>query len=325
VQTQQPDISTGLNSAIEWLSSRRTSRLVAAAIGLLSLISAADLVTPSDVALSVGYLMPVFLAATGSRRAGLSIAVLTDFVWTTIDGFHRLKPYSGVIVPYWNAGARLAVLSLIALLVATLTTKLARETGLSRTDSLTGLPNARAFHEAAAAEIHRMRRSGHVLTAAYVDVDNFKSVNDSLGHPAGDALLALTARTMTEALRGTDVVARMGGDEFAVLLPGANLADAMVRLRAVHIALSDAVGQTVPDVGFSIGAVTFDEPPLSGEHLIARADRVMYGVKQHGKNTVWAEPAETESTPHVDHLAGHGRIRSSRDARRRGGDRAETR
>jgi diguanylate cyclase (GGDEF)-like protein len=312
--TRHKDVSTALNSAIEWLSHQRTSRLVVTALGLLVMISAADLLTPSDVALSVGYMMPVFLAATGGRRAGISVAAVTDLVWSTTDDFHRTSPYSGVIVPFWNAGARLAVLTMIALLVAALTTKLAQETGLSRTDALTGLPNGRAFHEAAAIEIHRMRRTGQVLTAAYVDIDNFKAVNDTLGHPAGDALLTLAARTMAETLRGTDVVARMGGDEFALLLPGATLADAMTRLRVLHGALSDATASCEPTVGFSIGAVAFTEAPLSGEHLIAHADRVMYAVKQHGKNTVWAESAET---PYAGPAPGRGR-------RRRDSDRAET-
>jgi diguanylate cyclase (GGDEF)-like protein len=296
VSRQRRDISTALNGAIEWLSRQRTRRLVLAAVALLAWIGVADSITPSDVALNIAYVVPVFLAATGGRRAALVVALLTDTVWSSLDAVGRVAPYTSWIVPYWNATARLAVLTLIALLVATLTGKLARETGLSRTDSLTGLPNARAFHEAAAAEIHRMRRTGEVLTAAYVDVDNFKAVNDTLGHAAGDELLMLAARTMSGALRGTDVVARLGGDEFALLLPGAGLADATARLQAVHNALNSATTSAGPAIGFSIGAITFTEPPLSGEHLIARADRVMYGVKQHGKNTVWAEAAESPVT-----------------------------
>jgi diguanylate cyclase (GGDEF)-like protein len=291
VSSETTDGSTALNRAIEWLSRQPTRRLVTGSLTLLFVIAAIDAATKPDVAFCVFYVIPVFLAAAGGRRPGLAMAVVADLVWTVADSINR--SYSASFVPYWNAVARFAVLALITVLVATLTGKLARETGLSRTDSLTGLPNARAFHEAAAAEIHRMRRTGEVLTAAYVDIDNFKAVNDTLGHAAGDDLLALTARTMSDALRGTDVVARLGGDEFALLLPGANLADATARLQAVHNALNSATAATEPAIGFSIGAVTFAEPPHSGEHLIARADRVMYGVKQHGKNTVWAEAADT--------------------------------
>jgi diguanylate cyclase (GGDEF)-like protein len=289
------DGSTRLNRAIERLSRQPTHRLVTVALALLVAIASVDSMTGPDVAFGVFYVIPVFLAAAGDRRAGLAIAVVADGVWTVADSLNR--SYPAAFVPYWNAIARLAVLSLITLLVTTLTGKLAREAGLSRTDSLTGLPNARAFHEAAAAEIHRMRRTGEVLTAVYLDIDNFKAVNDTLGHAAGNDLLALTARTMTDALRGTDVAARLGGDEFALLLPGAALADAAARLQALHNALNSATAASEPAVGFSIGAVTFTEPPQSGEHLIARADRVMYGVKQHGKNTVWAESADAVADP----------------------------
>jgi diguanylate cyclase (GGDEF)-like protein len=282
--------TTALNRAIEWLSRQPTHRLITASLAMLAVIASIDSITKPDVAFCVFYVLPVFLSAARGTRAGLTMAVVADFVWTVADSLNR--SYSAAIVPYWNGIARLAVLTLITLLVATLTGKLAQESGLSRTDSLTGLPNARAFHEAAAAEIHRMRRTGEVLTAAYVDIDNFKTVNDTLGHAAGDDLLALAARTMTDALRGTDVVARLGGDEFALLLPGAALADATARLQSLHNALVSATAHTHPAVGFSIGAVTFTDPPHSGEHLIARADRVMYGVKQHGKNTVWSEAAE---------------------------------
>jgi diguanylate cyclase (GGDEF)-like protein len=293
--TRHPgDRSTALNRAIDWLRRLGTKRLVAASLVLLALIALIDGSTKPDVAFCVGYVMPVFLAAAGGRRSGVALALVADLVWSAVDSMNRT--YSAPIVPYWNACTRMAVLALIALLVSSLTGKLTRETGLSRTDSLTGLPNARAFHEAAAAEIQRMRRTGEVLTAAYVDVDNFKAVNDALGHAAGDELLMLAARTMSDALRGTDVVARLGGDEFALLLPGAGLPDATARLQAVHNALNAATAATEPAVGFSIGAVTFTEPPHSGGHLLARADRVMYGVKQHGKNTVWAEAAEPAPT-----------------------------
>jgi diguanylate cyclase (GGDEF)-like protein len=180
---------------------------------------------------------------------------------------------------------------MVGSLVSTLTGKLARERGLSRTDPLTGLPNARAFHEATMSEIARMRADGGVLTAAYVDVDDFKKVNDTYGHAGGDEVLILAGRTMAGALRSTDLVARLGGDEFAVLMPGTGLANARRRLAAVHAALGAATREHRQEVGFSIGAVTFAEPPASREQLLACADALMYEVKQHGKNTVRAEAA----------------------------------
>jgi diguanylate cyclase (GGDEF)-like protein len=292
---QSPDSGSALYAVIEWLSTLPARLLTFSAVTLVGVIAFADWFTGPELACNVGYLLPVFLAATGGRRAGLGVAAFAAVIWTAVEMESRTHPYTSAIVPYWNPIARFAVLSLVASLVATLTAKLAQERGLSRTDPLTGLPNIRAFHEAATAEIHRMRRTGGALTAAYLDIDDFKAVNDAHGHAAGDELLVLAARTMTGALRGTDLVARLGGDEFALLLPGASLADAVMRLRTVHSALAAVTTSCQPSVGFSIGAVTFTDPPHSGDHLIAHADRIMYGVKQHGKNTVWAEPAGTTS------------------------------
>jgi diguanylate cyclase (GGDEF)-like protein len=283
---------TALYATMERLGALPKRRLAALALALVAVIGFADWITGPDVACSVGYMIPVFLAAAGGRRTGLAVAAVADGVWTWLDLISRTHPFTSQVVPYWNCASRFAVLAMIAALAAALTAKIDEERGLSRTDALTGLPNLRAFQEAAADEIHRMRRTGQVLTAAYVDVDNFKAVNDDLGHAAGDDLLALIARTMTGALRGTDLVARLGGDEFAVLLPGASLDDATVRLNAVHDALTAVTAGQQPPVGFSVGAVTFTEPPHSGDHLIAHADRVMYGVKHRGKNTVWAQHAD---------------------------------
>jgi diguanylate cyclase (GGDEF)-like protein len=105
---------------------------------------------------------------------------------------------------------------------------------------------------------------------------------------------------MAAALRRTDVVARIGGDEFAVLLPETGLAEALDRLRRLHEQLLTATA-SIAAVGFSVGAVTFTDPPRSADHLLGLADRVMYQVKRQGKNTIWGEPADP-SQPSVHHL-----------------------
>ncbi|MGX6606592.1 GGDEF domain-containing protein [Micromonosporaceae bacterium Da 78-11] len=294
---QHPTGGFSLFPVIKRLSGLPVRRLMMTALGLISVVALVDWVTGPDVACNVGYMIPVFLAAAGGRRTSLVMAATAAVVWSLIELQTRVNPYSSELVPAWNMFARFAVLGLVAMLVSTLATKLADERGLSRTDALTDLPNSRAFHEAAAAEINRMRRTGEVLTAAYLDIDDFKLVNDTHGHPGGDEVLILAGQAMRAALRPTDMVARLGGDEFALLLPGAGLDDALPRLRAVHRDLIAATAAYAPTVGFSIGAVTFTSPPESGEELIAYADRVMYHVKQHGKNTIWAEPAAEATRP----------------------------
>ena len=282
-----------LFGVIERLGRLPARRVFVAALALIGLVGFIDWATGPDVACNVGYIIPVFLAAAGGRRTSLAVAVAGALTWSVIEITTHTKPYSTELIPAWNMFARFAVLGLVATLVSTLSAKLADERGLSRTDALTDLPNSRAFHEAATAEINRMRRTGAVLTAAYLDIDDFKLVNDTHGHPGGDEVLILAGRAMRSALRPTDTVARLGGDEFALLLPGATLDDALRRLRTVHDELIEATAAYAPTVGFSIGAVTFTEAPASGEELLAHADRMMYRVKQQGKNTIRAEPASS--------------------------------
>ena len=150
------------------------------------------------------------------------------------------------------------------------------------------LANARAFREAADAELSRMRLTHRPLTIAYVDIDDFKAVNDTHGHTAGDDVLTGVATTMMKVLPGPDRIARIGGDEFAVLLPDTDLPGALVILQQLHTALqTTAAGQTT--VRVSIGAAAFTEAPSTVQQLVHAADVVMYKVKQHGKNMVWGE------------------------------------
>src|SRR5437879_10039864 len=141
----------------------------------------------------------------------------------------------------WDALVRLAAFLVVAVMMAALRESLDRERRVARTDPLTGVGNARAFYEAADAEIARARRYQRPFTAAYVDLDDFKTVNDRLGHAAGDAVLRLVARALPGVLRKNDLVARIGGEEFCVLLPETATAPARIVVQKLREALSDVV------------------------------------------------------------------------------------
>jgi diguanylate cyclase (GGDEF)-like protein len=162
----------------------------------------------------------------------------------------------------------------------------------ARTDFLTGAANSRAFEEAAAAEIERGRRYGHELSLLYLDVDDFKAINDTFGHRAGDGVLTDISHVMRCAVRDSDLVARLGGDEFAVLMPEANRFAAGAVARRVR----DEVGRvTAPDgraVRCSIGVASYLAPPASVDALIHDADTLMYSAKEQGKDRI--ESAEFE-------------------------------
>jgi diguanylate cyclase (GGDEF)-like protein len=158
----------------------------------------------------------------------------------------------------------------------------------ARTDSLTGLLNRRAFLEEMERHAARQRRDNEPATLMFVDLDNFKPVNDRLGHEAGDEVLRHTAALLRKTFRPTDLVARLGGDEFAIWLNGADHMTAAERAEflrdAVPRELADITGPDLPLVGVSIGIAcrhAADGEPL--DSLMRRADRAMYEVKRGGR------------------------------------------
>jgi diguanylate cyclase (GGDEF)-like protein len=159
-----------------------------------------------------------------------------------------------------------------------------QERGVSRRDLVTGALNRLALKETLDAEIKRSRRNLRPLTVSYIDLDNFKAVNDVLGHETGNAVLQTVAQTMQSNLREVDSVARLHGDEFALLLPETDAENVPTILNKLQRALRDAIASRQWSVTFSIGAVTFNTPPQSVEAALNQADKMMYLAKQAGKN-----------------------------------------
>lgn len=159
---------------------------------------------------------------------------------------------------------------------------------LAREDPLTRLPNRRALDEALAREVARAGRTGGRLAAIVLDVDRFKRVNDAHGHAAGDAVLAAVAARAAAALPAGGLLARLGGEEFAVLLPGAGLAeaaDAAERIRAAVAARPvEAAGRTLA-ITVSLGCAAL-APGEVGPSLLARADDRLYAAKAAGRDRV---------------------------------------
>ncbi|HSN91028.1 MAG TPA: GGDEF domain-containing protein [Anaeromyxobacteraceae bacterium] len=156
-------------------------------------------------------------------------------------------------------------------------------------DALTGLPNRRAFEEALAREVARARRAGTPLGLLLVDVDHFKRVNDERGHPAGDEVLRAVAGRIASAARAGDLVGRVGGEEFALALPGAGAADAREAGERVRARVADGpVALEGGDlaVTVSVGVASLGEPPEEGPDLVARADEALYRAKRAGRNRV---------------------------------------
>jgi diguanylate cyclase (GGDEF)-like protein len=235
---------------------------------------------------SVFFLLPVsFFSWFMGGKAGSLISVLSAAVVLAAN----LTSYAYSQYPRvgaWNALIWLIFFLVVAAIIRELRIFHTRLQRLSRVDSLTGVSNRMAFNEFAEAEKNRARRDNLPLTIAYVDVDHFKEINDRLGHAAGDNVLVLAAQTMQTHIRHTDAVARIGGDEFALLLPNTRQESAKILLDKLSQLLMANMKEKGWSVTFSIGAVTFRRPPESLVEMIEHADRTMYMTKTSGRNGI---------------------------------------
>lgn len=164
--------------------------------------------------------------------------------------------------------------------------RLEYERYLAQTDFLTGIFNRRAFDHALSREIRRAGRYHRVFSIAYIDLDNFKSINDQLGHLAGDCLLKTVATIMGREIRTADIAARLGGDEFAILFPETDQRSAKVVMERLQQALLCSMAQQKWPVTFSIGVLTCEHAQASQEEIMSLADGLMYSVKTKSKNAV---------------------------------------
>jgi diguanylate cyclase (GGDEF)-like protein len=151
------------------------------------------------------------------------------------------------------------------------------------TDDLTGLRNRRAFEERLAFEFSMARRKGRDLTLVLIDADDFKRVNDRLGHSAGDKVLQQLARVLQATVRLTDLATRFGGEEFAVILPENDERSGLLWCARLKKALAAAPWEYHP-VTVSMGAAGLTAACVDGSHLVAMADQALYRAKRQGKD-----------------------------------------
>jgi diguanylate cyclase (GGDEF)-like protein len=280
-----------------------------AALGSILVVGITDDLSGTDVSLILFYLVPIAIGTWFvSRQVGFVLCVTAALVSFVADWHYRLGTgdrEAHLAVLAWNGFVQVGTSVALVVMLAALRTRLADEELLARTDALTHIPNRRAFFEAANHELERARRRRRPMTLAYVDVDDFKIVNDRLGHAQGDALLVEVARTLRAETRAVDAVARLGGDEFGLLLPETDAAEAEALLSRVRAAMLTALQRGGWNVGVSIGAATFRAPPASVDEMMARADELMYAAKREEKGSIRlgtfagevAGPAESAALP----------------------------
>lgn len=189
------------------------------------------------------------------KKTGILLSILSALLWYIAEATAKAHLYYLILI--WNTLVRLTVFLIIVHLLSALNKAYQKEQRIAPIDELTKICNRRYFLDVLQTETKRAIRYGRYLTLAYFDVDNFKLVNDRHGHQQGDRLLYLIVNTVENTIRETDVVARMGGDEFALLLLEIDYKSAHLALQRIQNQLVNAVKNHNFEVGFSIGAVTF--------------------------------------------------------------------
>jgi len=259
---------------------------LAVCLSLVVLLGWIDYSLGWELSFSIFYLVPISLAVLmNGRTAGFVVSVISAVVWMLADIGAGLD-YTSLFYPVWSAAVRLGYFILHCWLIGKLLDTVSEVRKLSFHDPLTMAANWRFFEEYASTAMKSAIRKGRPVTLAFLDLDNFKELNDRLGHAAGDEALALLARTVRARIRPEDMLARLGGDEFAVILPGAGYEAADLVLRRLHEAVTGEMSARGWGVTVSMGAVTSAKPPPTVGELLARADSLMYAVKKNGKNAM---------------------------------------
>jgi diguanylate cyclase (GGDEF)-like protein len=252
-------------------------------VGLLGLI---DYATGNELTISLFYLIPIFLVTWAvDRNTGLFMSLLSGLTLLGAEIAAGMS-YSHPIFYFVNTLLRTSFYVIVVYLVTALQKSRKEEQLAARTDYITGAVNARYFNELLQMEISRIRRYPHPITLVYVDVDNFKLVNDLFGHKIGDDVLRFISTELKSQLRITDTVARLGGDEFVLLLPSTRQTEARLVVSKVYASLMEKMRQRNWPVTFSMGAVTCEFSPYSAEQLVNMADELMYEVKNSTKNDI---------------------------------------
>lgn len=268
------------------IQTKKRWAVLSACLLLTAMIGLARCVTGPEYALSLFYLLPIALATHCiGCTAGIMISCCSAATWLMAD-LSMLAMFRNPVVPAANATFRLLVFLFVTRLLWALKTTLEQQRKLALSDPLTQLANRRAFMELAERVLKMAQRFGYPLSILYLDLDNFKVVNDHYGHHEGDVLLYRMARSIREHIRDVDIAARMGGDEFCVLLIDAPAISTWLVAKKLQAQILALMHKEQWPVGVSIGAATFVSVPNSVDQMIAISDGLMYAAKRNRQSTI---------------------------------------
>lgn len=271
---------------LTFLETLSKGRLITIATGIVFVLGFIDYLTGFELSFSFFYLIPVTMIAWAvGRNQGLTFSVLSAWVWLTSNILSG-QSFSNIFIGVWNTLIRFGFYSVVTILISELRHALEEERLLANTDPLTGALNRRSFNEVAEKRMIISEVNRHPYTMVYIDLDNFKTVNDVLGHAVGDLVLKMVVDIIQKQIRNTDFLARLGGDEFAILLTDIDQNNAQIIVQRLQSALLEKMERNEWDITFSIGVLTVLSMPESVDKLVSLTDALMYDVKGRGKNAI---------------------------------------
>lgn len=260
--------------------------LTAIVTGVVFIVGVIDYLTGFELSVSFFYLIPVAIAAWAiNRNAGMLFSVLSSTAWLISNQLSG-QQFSNIFIGVWNTLIRFGFFVVVTILLTELRHALEEERLLANTDPLTGALNRRSFNEIAEKKMIVAEVNRRPYTMVYIDADNFKTVNDRLGHAIGDLVLKSIVDTIQTQIRNTDFLARLGGDEFAILLTDIDQEQAKPIAERLQQSLLEIMELNDWEITFSIGVLTVLSMPESADKLVSLTDALMYEVKGQGKNAI---------------------------------------
>ncbi len=245
-------------------------------------VFALDLLMPDEIRLHGLYVFPLAIVARYCARLRWSIAAL--LLTTALQVIAFSIPTVAIPSYVSDIGVPFATSVLTVFLARAWRTSYLTAVDQASTDPLTGLANRRMFFAEVDSEITRQKRYAGVFSLAVLDLDGFKTLNDSKGHRTGDEALKLVAEVLRTRTRKSDSLGRIGGDEFGILMPNTQDADCTAMLRDLCATIAHRTAAADCVVTASIGCRTFRSPPEDTADALQQADRIMYAAKLNGKN-----------------------------------------
>lgn len=262
--------------------------LVGAGILIVGFI---DWISGTEIRVSSFYFAPMAWAGWRLKRPGVLLAAaVTAGVWTLSQYAGGVR-YTYDVIWIINLFSQGAAFLTVGWLMAIVAQRLESEQALSRSDALTGLHNRRGLTEKGNPMLALCRRYARPVALACIDLDRFKQANDTFGHAAGDQVLIACATVLTSSLRATDLAARVGGDEFLVLLPETGRDAALTLMERVRQAIEAHPPVRAAGVTATVGVITDEPASLTLEQLMGQADACLYEGKSGGRNRVFSNAA----------------------------------